>query len=88
MPILALRNNVDVGHVSLADLSQEQLTQIHDYVTHAEKAFRQLLSLVSERVAVGTFTLTPYKPRNPDIEKIAHRLSQHDYRNLDLESFR
>lgn len=87
VPIIALRNGVDVGHVSLANLSQEQLTQIHDYTSQVEKAFRQLLSLVTDRVAMGTFTLPPYKLRDPSIETIVRRLSKHDYRNLDLESF-
>jgi len=88
VPIIALRNKVDVGHVSLANLSQEQLTQIHDYVAHVEQAFRQLLLLVTDRVATGTFTLPPYNLRDPGIETIVRRLSEHDYRELDLESLR
>lgn len=88
VPAIALRNNVDVGHVSLSDLSQEQLTQIHNYTAHVEKAFRQLLLLVTDRVAAGTFVLPLYNVRDRDIERIVRRLSEHDYRELDLESFR
>jgi len=87
IPIIALRNGVDAGHVSLADLSQEQQTQIHDYTAHVEKAFRQLLLLVTDRVAAGTFVLPGYKLRDKNVEGIIRKLSEHDYSNLDLESF-
>ena len=87
VPVIALRNGVDVGHVALADLNQEQLQHIHDFTAHVEKAFRQLLTLVTERVAAGQFDFPTYETRDQDIERVVRRMSEHDYSKLDLESF-
>ena len=40
---MALRNEIDVGHVSLALLTRRQLSILHGYTEGAERAFREML---------------------------------------------
>ncbi len=77
IPALALRNQLDVGHVSLVTLSQKQLRPVHDYTTQAEEHFRNLLVQVINAIAAGKLTLPPYQHQPGSAEKTIRRLSQH-----------
>ena len=47
IPAMALRNEIDVGHVVLSLFTREQLALIHGYTDHAEEAFRILIGVFS-----------------------------------------
>jgi hypothetical protein len=53
IPAMALRNEIDVGHVDLAIFTREQLTDIHAFCERAESSFRQLLSRVLQGMQSG-----------------------------------
>ena len=53
IPALVLRNEFDVGHVSLALLSREQLRILHEYTNLAEAAFRELYARLLEKPRGG-----------------------------------
>lgn len=53
MPAMALRNEIDVGHVFLGVFSQEQSEVIHAYTERVERWYRILLSRVLERIESG-----------------------------------
>jgi hypothetical protein len=57
IPALVLRNEFDVGHVSLALLTGEQLRILHDYTNLAEDAFRDLYARLLEKLEAGKYTL-------------------------------
>jgi hypothetical protein len=65
VPAIALRNELDVGHVTLAVFSQAQLEAVHAYVEQAEERFRDLFSRVLERFRDGTFVPAPYDDAKP-----------------------
>jgi hypothetical protein len=79
IPAMALRNEIDVGHVDLSLFKVEQLALIHGYTEHAENAFRLLLKRVMERVASGSFEVEAYEPASAAGEavKIVERLRGH-----------
>lgn len=62
LPAMALRNEIDVGHVDLSLFKRDHLQLIHGYTERAETAFRAMLSRVLERVQEGTFTVPTYEP--------------------------
>lgn len=55
IPAMALRNNIDVGHVCLSLFKPEQLALIHGYAEYAEAAFKLLFKRLIERVSSGSF---------------------------------
>lgn len=79
MPAMALRNEVDVGHVDLSLFKPDQLAVIHGYVEHAEGAFKVLFTRVFERLETNGFGIEPYepKPAEGDAVRIIERLRQH-----------
>ena len=62
IPAMALRNEIDVGHVDLSLFTPEQLALIHGYVNRAEGAYRTLLQRVLKKVESGEFAVEPYEP--------------------------
>lgn len=60
IPALALRNEIDVGHVDLGLFSASQLVLIHGYVQRAEDAFRDLFQRLFDKIQAGQFTVAPY----------------------------
>jgi hypothetical protein len=77
---MALRNELDVAHVSLVTLSQEELENVHTYTEQAEDYFREMLSRVIDRIAAGNLDLPLYEPRTGHIEVI-RRISAHLHPN-------
>jgi hypothetical protein len=60
IPALALRNEIDVGHVELGLFTMDQLKIIHAFTERAEGAFRDLLDRLLSQVESGGFAVTPY----------------------------
>lgn len=65
IPAMALRNEIDVGHVSLALLTREQLRTIHSYTEIAESAFRSMLDRVVSTIGAGRFAIAEYTDPEP-----------------------
>ena len=57
IPLMILRNNFDVGHVSLSLLKQKQLDALHRYLEFSESNFRELLKKVIAKVENGEYVL-------------------------------
>lgn len=79
LPAMALRNEIDVGHVDLSLFKPDHLQLIHGYTERAESAFRELLSRVLTRVEDGTFTVSAYvaTPAAGEAIKVVERLRKH-----------
>jgi hypothetical protein len=79
IPAMALRNEIDVGHVDLALFRVDQLTLIHGFAEHAESAFKTLFKRFFEKVEANLFEIEPYDPKSAEGEavKIVERLRQH-----------
>lgn len=60
LPAMALRNEIDVGHVELALFSIKQLSAIHAYTEVAEASFKELLNRVFSQIADGSWSLSPF----------------------------
>ena len=84
LPIMALRNEIDVAHVDLSLFKREQLTLIHSYTEYAEECFRILLSRVLNAIEEGNFTVAPYEATSasPRAISIIERLQEHASRYL------
>lgn len=78
VPALALRNQIDVGHVSLALFTRTQLAHIHGYTERAERSFRGLLARALEAAESGKWKPPTYvpSPRDEAIEQVLSRLAQ------------
>ncbi|MBK8062484.1 MAG: hypothetical protein IPK33_32585 [Gemmatimonadetes bacterium] len=76
IPAMALRNEIDVGHVDLSLFKAEHLVVLHRYVGRAEHVFRKLLQVVLARLADGTFTIEPWEhePLKPKVVRMIERL--------------
>lgn len=79
IPAMALRNQIDVGHVDLGLFKPDQLALIHAYVDRAEEAFRVLLDRLLKKVAAGDFEVEPYElgPPRPEAVAVVERLRQY-----------
>ena len=79
IPAMALRNEIDVGHVDLSLFKVDQLALLHGYTEHAETAYRKLLKRVFDSLASDTFELEPYEPASAvgEAVKIVERLREH-----------
>jgi hypothetical protein len=60
MPAVALRNEVDVGHVHLGLFTMDELKIIHEYTERAESAFRKLMDRLLIQVETGSWDVAPY----------------------------
>lgn len=63
IPIMILRNELDVGHVSMKLFKREQLDALYKYLEYSEHDFRYLLKRVLEKVKEGDYVLQP----DPDL---------------------
>ena len=57
IPIMILRNQFDVGHVTISLFKPEQLRALYRYLEQTESNFRGLLTRLLDRVRDGTYTL-------------------------------
>jgi hypothetical protein len=60
IPAMALRNEIDVGHVELGLFKMDHLKVIHAFAERAEEAFRELFERLLSRIESGAFDITPY----------------------------
>jgi len=74
IPAMALRNEIDVGHVDLSLFNTEQLKLIHGYTERVEQCFRELLARIVAKVKQGTWQIP---------EHVAHNLSTAARKVLD-----
>ena len=82
IPVMALRNEIDVGHVDLSLFKVDQLALIHGYVEHAERAFRLLFKRLFEATTSGSFKIEPYEPKPTAGEavRVIEKLRDHEKR--------
>jgi hypothetical protein len=82
IPVMILRNSLDVGHPSLALLTRRQLETLHRYADRAEGVFRGLLQRIVAAAEVGRLHLPEYELGGADantrrtIETIQSRLAE------------
>ncbi len=70
IPAMALRNEVDVGHVELGLFTTDQLKTIHAFTERAEGAFRELLKRLLSGVESGEVDIAPHELGPPSDEAI------------------
>lgn len=78
IPALALRNQLDVGHVFLSLLEASQLAAVHEYVDRAEDSFRELLRRVMDGMQAGSFVVDSYDDAGPRraVVEVINRISK------------
>ena len=78
IPAMALRNEIDVGHVELGLFSMDQLTTIHSFTGDAEAEFRRMFKRLFECIDSGTVKIKPYEASGPrkSAVKIVERMKQ------------
>ena len=58
IPIMILRNEFDVGHVSVKLFKQEQLNALYTYLENSENDFKDLLKKLLYEVKDDSYTLS------------------------------
>ena len=78
IPAMALRNEIDVGHVELGLFTMEQLKTIHAFTERAEVAFREMLERFLSRVESGQADIAPHElgPPSDEAVKLIERLQE------------
>ncbi|MBZ5607969.1 MAG: hypothetical protein LAP38_06925 [Acidobacteriia bacterium] len=82
IPVMLLRNSVDVGHPSLALFTLRQLETLHRYADRAERTFRTFLHRLLDAIERGHATIQQYEigPADADvgrtIDTIGARLAE------------
>jgi hypothetical protein len=71
IPYLVLRNEFDVGHVSLAQLTRDQCRTLHQYTDRAEVAFRELYKRLLEKLDSGEYVLLADTPEALSRDRVA-----------------
>jgi len=70
IPAMALRNEIDVGHVSLSIFTRKQLQMLQRYTESAEAAFRLMLRRLLDRMQTGHYEVPPYFDLTPTREAV------------------
>lgn len=75
---MALRNEIDVGHVELGLFKLDQLKTIHAFTERAESAFRDMFELLLDRVESGAADIAAHElgPPRDDAIQLIDRLKQ------------
>lgn len=71
IPAMALRNEIDVGHVELGLFTMDQLRVIHSFTERAEGAFRELFERMLSRIESGEADVVPHELGPPRDSAIA-----------------
>lgn len=69
IPIMLLRNQFDVGHVSISYFEQEQLNILYVYLENSLRNFRKLLKTLILHISDNKYSLKPVAERPIDPEK-------------------
>jgi len=81
LPTMALRDTLDVAHVSLVVLPTSSLRLIYAFTERAESLFRELLSTVLRATDDDPALLAPYENENEDVggalSTVIARLEEH-----------
>ena len=79
IPVMALRDEIDVGHVDLSLYTRRQLNALHRYTQAADNVFSELLQRLMLHMEKGSFTLIPHAPSSPDsvARRIIEKLERH-----------
>ena len=79
IPVMALRDEIDVGHVDLSLYTRRQLNALHRYTQAADNVFSGLLQRLMLHMEKGSFTLIPHAPSSPDsvARRIIEKLERH-----------
>jgi hypothetical protein len=59
IPIMVIRNELDVGHVTVKTFKQEQLTALYNYLSFSEEDFKDLLKRLIIKIEDGSYKLRP-----------------------------
>ncbi|MBN1637618.1 MAG: hypothetical protein JW866_01530 [Ignavibacteriales bacterium] len=70
IPIMLLRNEFDVGHVSIALFTQTQLDTLYSYLEKTQNDFRDLLKIIINKVEDGSYSLKNDSDLKPDEDKL------------------
>ncbi|TAJ96007.1 MAG: hypothetical protein EPO31_00900 [Gammaproteobacteria bacterium] len=71
LPAMALRNEIDVGHVELGLFKMDQLKTIHAFTERAEGAFREMFERLIGRIESGAGDIAHHELGPPRAEAIA-----------------
>lgn len=79
IPVMALRDEIDVGHVDLSLYTRRQLNALHRYTQAADNVFSGLLQRLMLHMEKGSFTLIPHAPSSPDsvARRIIEKIERH-----------
>lgn len=85
IPAMALRNKIDVAHVSLTTFTNDQLSILHQFTEDAEEAFREMLRQVFDRMTSDEFMLVPYSDSDShsDASAVIERIRQDQEQSKD-----
>ena len=77
IPVIALRNYIDVGHPFLSIFKRNQLNTIYLFTENVEDVFRELLRKIFNALSSGTFHIKEYDELAPkkDVLKIIERMN-------------
>jgi hypothetical protein len=70
IPAMALRNEIDVGHVELGLFKMDQLKIIHAFTERAETAFRTMFERLLKTIEEGKGDISAYEGRTPRKEAV------------------
>ncbi len=78
IPVIALRNYIDVGHPFLSIFKRDHLNTIYLYTENVEDVFRKLLRKIFNSASSGTFHIKEYDELAPkkDVIKIIQRMNE------------
>ncbi len=78
VPAMALRNEIDVGHVELGLFKMDQLKAIHAFTERAEGAYRGMFERLLDSVESGSLDIAPHDlgPPRDEAIKLIERLQQ------------
>lgn len=72
IPVMALRDQLDVAHVVIDTLPPQKLKTIHEYVDNLEGDFRRMFKSLIEKIEAGEFTEAEYFTKTSNQSKIDH----------------
>lgn len=74
--IMAVRHHLDVGHVLMSSLTDQQLNALHKFVEGSPDTFRKMLRRVFDEVQSGRYKPSPqeYEPIDRDKAKVIERI--------------
>lgn len=70
LPAMALRNEIDVGHVELGLFKMDQLKIIHAFTERAESAFREMFERLLASIKMGNADVPAYDTVSPRREAL------------------